>query len=143
MNRRIVLLFALLVIVIFATSPSTRGVQADASMTAFWDKFKAAVINKDKTTVANLTQFPLGMPYMVKEVRNRAQLLRRYNEIFNGEADAAKCFQTAKLATEPAQPRNFYVTCPMKDGGPEEPIVFYFTRTRTSWKFDSLDNVNE
>ena len=37
--------------------------QAGASRDAFWERFRTAVIKKDKTAVANLSQFPISMPY--------------------------------------------------------------------------------
>jgi len=69
-----------------------------------------------------------------------------YSTVFNGEADAAKCFRDAKPITDPARPRQFLVACKFKDevddaAGP--PIVYSFTRTRTGWKFNGLDNINE
>ncbi len=142
MTKTRVLLVALLLGLLVGL-PTTSSGQGDPSINAFWEKFRTAVIQKDKTTVANLSGFPIEMPYMVREVKTRAQFLRRYNEIFNGEADAAKCFRTAKPATEKERPKQFYVTCSMKDGGPETPIVYWFTRTRSGWKFVGLDNVNE
>jgi hypothetical protein len=33
---------------------------------AFWQKFKSAVIAGDKAAVAEMTKFPLSMPYEVK-----------------------------------------------------------------------------
>ena len=63
---------------------------------AFWKKFSSAVIAGDKASVADMTKFPLSMPYLVKAVKNKEDFLRRYNEIFEGKANAAKCFASAK-----------------------------------------------
>src|SRR5437773_10738497 len=52
--------------------------QFDPSIDAFWMKFKAAVINADKAGVAQMTAFPVTMPYGVPPIRTRAQLLARY-----------------------------------------------------------------
>jgi hypothetical protein len=65
---------------------------AQSNFSLFWGKFKSAVIAGDKAAVAELTKFPLSMPYGVKAVRNKEDFLRRYNEIFKGEANAAQCF---------------------------------------------------
>ena len=63
---------------------------------AFWKKFSSAVIAGDKASVADMTKFPLSMPYLVKAVKNKEDFLQRYNEIFEGKANAAKCFASAK-----------------------------------------------
>jgi hypothetical protein len=69
---------------------------AESDFPAFWKKFKTAVAAGDKATVAEMTKFPLSMPYLQKAVKNRADFLRRYDEIFKGEANAAKFFVSAK-----------------------------------------------
>jgi len=56
---------------------------------------EAAVIAGDKATVAEMTKFPLSMPYSVKAVTTKSDFLRRYDEIFNGETNAAQCFRNA------------------------------------------------
>jgi hypothetical protein len=50
---------------------------------------KAAVAGGDKVAVAEMTKFPLSMPYGVKAVKKK-DFQRRYNEIFKGEANAAQ-----------------------------------------------------
>jgi hypothetical protein len=125
----------------FSTVHSNRQ---DAAFKAFWAKFKTAVTNKNKAAVANLAQFPVSMPAFQRAVRTKADFLRRYNTIFNGEADAAKCFQ--KAAPQKASAKRFEVNCGFKndkigDGG--EPIVYSFELTESGWKFVGLDNINE
>jgi hypothetical protein len=102
------------------------------------------VIAGDKATVAEMTKFPLSMPYSVKAVKNKEDFLRRYNEIFKGEADAAQCFTSTKLRKESA--RRYEIYCPFKDTPKDwenAPIRFLFELTRSGWKFAGLDNVNE
>ena len=70
----------------------------DAAFKTFWTKFKTAVAKKNQNAVANLSRFPIEMPTYQKSVRTKADFLRRYNQIFNGEADAAKCFQKRDAA---------------------------------------------
>lgn len=116
----------------------------DAVFKAFWAKFKAAVAKKDKMAVANLSRFPISMPAFQKAVRTKADLLRRYGRIFDGEADAAKCFQNA--TPQKASAKSYEVNCGFKndpngDGG--EPIVYSFELTKSGWKFVGLDNINE
>ena len=65
---------------------------AESDFSTFWKEFKSAVIAGDKAKVAGMTKFPLSMPYMVKAVKNKEDFLRRYDEIFKGEANAAQCF---------------------------------------------------
>ena len=116
---------------------------AQTDFSAFWKKFKSAVIAGDKAAVVELTKFPVSMPYSVKSVKNKEDLLRRYNEIFKGEANAAQCFKSA----EPTKAeRRYEIYCPFKDTPNDRenaPIRFIFELTKTGWKFAGLDNINE
>ena len=117
---------------------------AESDFSLFWQKFKAAVIAGDKAVVTEMTKFPLSMPYGVKAVKNKEDFLRRYNEIFKGEANAAQCFGKAEPHKE--SDRQYDIYCPFK-GTPNDlenaPIRFLFELTKTGWKFAGLDNVNE
>jgi hypothetical protein len=55
-----------------------------------------------------MTQFPIGMPYGQAAVRTKAQLLKRYRQVFNGEANAAKCFADARPRLTRASKRIYY-----------------------------------
>jgi hypothetical protein len=118
---------------------------AQTDFSAFWKKFRSAVIAGDKASVAEMTKFPLSMPYEVKAVKNKEDFSRRYSEIFKGEANAAQCFASAsaKPRKESAQ---WDIYCPFK-GTPNDwenaPIRFIFEQTKDGWKFAGLDNVNE
>ena len=117
---------------------------AESDFSAFWKKFKAAVIAGDKTAVADMTKFPLSMPYEVKAVKNKESFLRRYDEIFKGEANAAQCFRSIEPQKE--SHRRYEIYCPFKET-PEDkenaPIRFIFELTKGGWKFVGLDNINE
>ena len=117
---------------------------AESDFSAFWQKFKTAVIAGDKAKVADMTKFSLSMPYGIKAVKNKEDFSRRYNEIFKGEANAAQCFATGKPRKESAE--HYEIYCPFK-GTPNDwenaPIRFIFELTKTGWKFAGLDNVNE
>jgi hypothetical protein len=117
---------------------------AESDFSAFWQKFKAAVIAGDKVAVAEMTKFPLSMPYEVKAVKNKEGLLRRYNEIFKGEANAAQCFGTAEPHKQ--SNRRFDIFCPFKETPKDRenaPIRFIFEFTNNGWRFVGLDNINE
>jgi hypothetical protein len=111
---------------------------------SFWENFKVAIAKNDKTALVEMTKFPLSMPYGVKSIKTKAEFLKRYNEIFKGEADAAKCFPTAKLEKENS--KSFAIYCSFKQT-PEDkenkPIKYYFELTKAGWKFAGLDNINE
>ncbi|HQU83559.1 MAG TPA: hypothetical protein PKY59_10555, partial [Pyrinomonadaceae bacterium] len=84
------------------------------------------------------------VPYGVKSVKTKANFLKRYNEIFYGEADAAKCFKTSPLNRVSA--KRYEISCGFRkdtigDGG--EPLVYTFELTKSGWKFTSFDNINE
>jgi len=106
--------------------------------------FKSAVIAGDKAKVAEMTKFPLSIGYLEKPVKNKQQFLRRYGEIFKGEASAAQCFPSAKPHQQSA--RQYDVYCPFKETPNDwenAPIRFIFEQTKSGWKFSGLDNVNE
>ena len=127
---------------ILAADPEPIGTQTDFS--TFWKKFRSAVIAGDKATVAEMTKFPLSMSYMVKAVNNKQEFLRRYDEIFKGEANAAQCFRSAEPQKESG--RRYGIYCPFKetpDDKEDTPIRFIFELTKSGWKFVGLDNINE
>jgi len=117
---------------------------AESDFSAFWKTFKSAVMASDKAKVAEMTKFPLSMPYGVKAVKNKEDFSRRYNEIFKGEANAAQCFKSAEPHKE--SDRQYEIYCPFKetpDDRENAPIRFIFESTKSGWKFAGLDNVNE
>ena len=116
----------------------------ETDFSAFWKKFKSAVIAGDKATVAEMTKFPLSMSYLQKTVKNKEDFLRRYDEIFEGEANAAQCFKSAEPDKE--SDRRYGIYCPFKETPNDwenAPIRFIFELTKSGWKFVGLDNVNE
>src|SRR5437667_5182397 len=86
---------------------------AESDFSAFWKRFNSAVIAGDKAMVAEMTKFPLSMPYLVKAVKNKEDFLRRYNEIFKGEANAAQCFRSAEPHKE--SDRRYEIYSPFKE----------------------------
>ena len=117
---------------------------AQTDFSTFWKKFKSAVIAGEKATVTEMTKFPLSMPYGVKAVRDKEDFLRRYNEIFKVEANAAQCFASAEPRKE--SDRRYEIYCPFKetpDDRENAPIRFEFELTKGGWRFVGLDNINE
>ena len=113
-------------------------------MNVFWEKFKAAVIKGDKETVAALSAFPISMSYGIPSVKNKAQLMRHYGDIFAHETNAAKCFRTAKPTVDKKRSKEFTVRCPFAEGdNKEEPFVYTFKLTRFGWRFTGFENINE
>ena len=108
---------------------------AESDFSAFWKTFKSAVIAGDKPTIAEMTNFPLSMPYLVKAVKTKEDFSRRYNEVFNGEANAAQCFGSAKPERQSA--RRYEIYCPFKETPNDKenaPIRFIFELTKSGWK---------
>ena len=126
------------------STAQTRGhAAAEADFAAFWSKFKSAVIAGEKAKVAEMTKFPLSMQYGVKAVKTKSDFLRRYNEIFSGEASAAQCFRDAKPEKESDR---YEIYCPFKETPNDRentPIRYSFELTKVGWKFAGLDNINE
>ncbi len=116
--------------------------QNDPAIEEYWVKFRGAVSKGNKTAVANMSSFPISMPYGMASVKNRAQLIRRYRDVFNHDgSSAAECFTTAKPVSEPSRPSEFTVGC--KNTAGDEVIIYTFRRTPAGWRFAHLDNINE
>jgi hypothetical protein len=133
-----------LVLVLLALSLSTtaKSVQGDQSIETFWNRFRDAVIKGDKPAVARMSKYPIELSYGMASVKSPAQLIKRYREVFNGETNAAKCFAKAKPEVDPQNSKRFSVACGI-DNTDDLVIIYGFVRTKTGWKFDSLDNINE
>jgi len=107
----------------------------------FWQSFKTAVSKHDVETIARLSKFPIEMSYGIPSIKTKAQLAKRYRQLFNEQTDAAKCFSKAKPEMDADNPKHFSVACP--DAGGNEVVIYHFQQTRTGWKLTGLDNINE
>ena len=112
-----------------------------ATFEGFWEIFKAAVSKRDIDTIARLSKFPIGMSYGIASIRTKAQLTKRYKQLFNEQSDAVACFAKAKPEKDAADPKHFSVACP--DAAGNEVVIYHFEQTRTGWKLTGLDNLNE
>ena len=102
------------------------------------------MIAGDKGKVAEMAKFPVSMSYLEKPVKNKEGFLRRYGEIFKGEANAVQCFARAEPKKESA--KRYQIYCPFKETPNDwenTPICFMFELTKSGWKFTGVDNVNE
>lgn len=142
MKRATVLgIFLLLSGTALAMAGGAHAQEGNDAVKTFWEKFKTSVISGDKATVATMAKFPVGMSYGVATVKNRAQLLRRWREVFNQQTNAAQCFAKKGPEMDASNPKRFTVACPNEAG--DEVVIYEFERTPTGWKFVSLDNANE
>lgn len=107
---------------------------ASPALKSFWGKFQSAVARNDQQAVAAMTKFPLGMPYGVRSIRTKAQLLSGYGKIF--DAETRKCFAAARPQVEDAKGRKFSISC-------GEAMLYWFELTGGAYKFAAVDNVNE
>ncbi|MGB7922280.1 MAG: hypothetical protein WCF57_03450 [Pyrinomonadaceae bacterium] len=141
MKRATILSLCLL---LSGTALATTGgasAQSNDAVKSFWQKFKTAVIGGDKETVATLSRFPIRMSYGVASVKNSAQFMRRWREVFNVQSNAAQCFAKKGPEMDESNPKRFSVACPNEAG--DDVVVYEFARTPTGWKFIALDNINE
>ena len=115
--------------------------QSERAVQAFWQKFKTAAISGNKEAVSRLSQFPIEMPYGIRNIRNRADLRRRYRRVFNEQSNAAQCFAQKQPVIDTENPKRFTVACPNEAG--DEVVIYNFAMTRAGWKFVGLDNINE
>ena len=109
MKRTTPLFFLFLLTITFFVVAN--AAQADGVAT-FWQKFSAAVRGGNKNAVAALTRFPVGMSYGIRSIKSRAELLRRYRQVFSEQTDAAKCFEKAQPEKDSQNPKRFTVACP-------------------------------
>jgi hypothetical protein len=114
--------------------------RADSTDT-FWQNFKTAVSKADVDAIARLSRFPLSMSYGIPVIRTKAQLTRRYRQVFKEQTDAAACFAKAKPEIDADNSKHFTVACP--DAAGNEVVIYHFEQTRLGWKFTGLDNINE
>ena len=111
------------------------------SAETFFQNFKTAVSKRDVETISRLTRFPLEMSYGIPTIKTKAQLSRRYRQVFNQQTNAAACFSKAKIEMDPENPKRFTVACP--DAAGNEVVIYNFEQTKLGWKFTGLDNLNE
>ena len=111
------------------------------STDTFWETFKTAVSKRDVETIARLSKFPIEMSYGIASIKTKAQLAKRYRQLFNEQTDAAKCFSKAKPEMDADNPKHFTVACP--DAGGNEVVIYHFEQTRAGWRLTGLDNINE
>jgi hypothetical protein len=131
-----IILAATLAALCLLAPPANAPAQAEATpaMKEFWSTFQRAVAKNDRAAVAALTKFPLGMPYGVRSIKTRAQLIRRYGEIF--DAETKQCFATARPQVEDAKAKKFSINC-------GEAMMYWFEFSGGAYKFTAVDNVNE
>lgn len=139
--RRSLVLSLILFSAITAPIAGRQPVRSDDALQTFWKMFKSAVISGNKQVVAKLSSFPIGMSYGIPRIRTRAELLRRYRQVFSEQTDAANCFAEAQPKIDPEKPTRVTVGCRNEAG--DEVVIYHFRLTRTGWKFIALDNLNE
>ena len=127
-----IILMSLALSASLAVPRRTGQIPADAA--AFWSIFQTAVKNDDRQAVASLTRFPLGMPYGVRSIRTKAQLMRNYRKIF--DAPTKQCFSEAQPTFEAGHSNRFYIGC-------GEAMMYWFEKVKGQYKFASVDNINE
>jgi hypothetical protein len=131
----------LLLILALCSPVATLSRQSDNDFNTFWQQFKTAVVRGDKNAVAALSKFPIGMSYGIRSIKTKADLLRRYREVFSQQTNAAKCFAGKEPEKAENNPRKFSVACPDEAGN--EVVIYEFERGRMGWRFVRLDNINE
>jgi hypothetical protein len=139
--KKSILLSLLLLLSGTALAATAANPTQDASLQAFWQKFKTAVISGNKEAVSALSRFPIQMSYGIRSVKTKAELRRRFRQVFKEQSDAAQCFAKKQPELDAANPKRFTVSCPNEAG--DEVVIYEFELTRTGWKFVALDNINE
>ena len=144
--KRVSVVLVVIVLIGSVDIALTKPTAVDPAMNAFWEKFKAAVIKGDKEAVFGMSALPITMEYSLPNIKTKAQFMKYYKHIFAGEANAAKCFKTAKLDVDKTRPKYFTVSCGFAEdttGDAGEPLQYTFRLTRAGWRFVGYDNINE
>ena len=141
MRNKIVLVLLTLSLIMAVRPAIAFTSQSDPSIQTFWTKFKAAVQKGDKEQIAAMSKFPIEMPYGIPKIITKAQLIKRYRELFSVQANAVKCFGEATPKVDETDKNKFTVGC--KDKAGNEVVVYGFARTAGGWKLTYLDNINE
>lgn len=141
MKNVIVLSLCFIISVTVFAEPSGKPQKTGGSIDAFWKRFTAAVAMKDEVAIANLSKFPIEMPYGVASIENESQLRSRFHEAFNEQTNAARCFDKAKPEMEEQDPKRFTVAC--QDTAGNEVVIYHFEKIENDWRFSGLDNINE
>lgn len=141
MKRGVKLCLVLILSGTLLTAAVAPSAQSNDTFNTFWQKFKTGVIRGDKEAVAALSKFPLGMSYGIRSIKNKADLGRRFKEVFSKQSNAAQCFAKKDPERDAEDAKRFSVACPNEAG--DDVVVYEFELTRTGWKFLRLDNLNE
>jgi hypothetical protein len=106
------------------------------SIDAFWTKFKAAVMKEDKQALAGMVKYPMGMPYGHSSIKTKTAFIKRYKQVFYEQANAKICFAQENPKKSESHANTYEVWC-------GEAVVYYFVWTKSGWKLEALDNINE
>ncbi len=98
----------------------------------FWKKFKTAVISRDQKHVAALSKFPLTLSNGAANIADRAELARRFSDVFDHDTNAAQCFASKEPTIDTESANRYTIACPNKD---DNFVVYEFERSGTDWKF--------
>jgi hypothetical protein len=136
MKRRALCLSAVVFVSFFVALAGQKQAssKAHADAEVFWSKFQSAVAKNESEAVAEMTKFPLSMPYGVRSVRSKLELKKRYAKIF--DAETHKCFAAAKPQWEEGTNSRFSINC-------GEAMMYWFEKTNGRFLFAAVDNVNE
>jgi hypothetical protein len=99
-------------------------------LSAFWEKFRMAVIEDDQNQVISLTSFP-HFTNNLHSISNETEMKRHYNAIFHGSTNAPECFK--KEPQLKLDRYEYFVSCP--DAAGSLRIIYKFDHSRTGWKF--------
>jgi hypothetical protein len=126
------MVFVSFIVALAAQKQASNTAHADAEL--FWSNFQSAVAKNDSDAVAEMTKYPLSMPYGVRSVKSKLEFKRRYTKIF--DAETRKCFSTAKPQWDEGNNSKFSINC-------GEAMMYWFEKVSGRFLFAAVDNVNE
>jgi hypothetical protein len=117
---------------------------AESDFSTFWREIKSAIIAGDKSKVAEMTKFPLSMPYLIKAVKNKEDFLAPLQRNFQRRGRCRQCFASGNRKRNLREAMQSIVPSrTLQTTGENAPIRFIFELTKSGWRFAGLDNVNE
>jgi hypothetical protein len=111
---------------------AARDTQPTDGFPAFWEKFRSAVISRDKKAVAALSRFPIGMSNEVPAISNSRDLSRRFAEVFDQDANAAACFARTEPTADTESRDRYAISC---QSNADNFVAYEFERTPQGWRF--------
>ena len=133
MKRAVILSLCLFIGVTALPVGGANFARRDDTFQSFWTRFKMAVINGNRETVAQLSKFPIGISSPAANIKNRSELRQRFREVFVDQVNASQCFSGTEPSQDTENAELFTVACRYDRGS--DAAAYQFEHTKSGWRF--------